>query len=93
MKIVAGAEHVGTFHKSPDSISYRQYCKLCAGHLMIHHPDFDMFDVFSATLPDLQFEPIGHVNYVETVMPMRDGLPKYKDFPVEFGGSGEVVPE
>jgi hypothetical protein len=24
---------------------------------------------------------------------MRDGLPKLKDFPKEFGGSGEVVPE
>ena len=26
-------------------------------------------------------------------MPMRDGLPKLKDFPKEFGGSGEVVSE
>ena len=34
-----------------------------------------------------------HVNYAETVLPMRDGLPKLKDFPKEFGGSGEVVPE
>jgi hypothetical protein len=24
---------------------------------------------------------------------MRDGLPKLKDFPAEFGGSGEVVAE
>jgi hypothetical protein len=24
---------------------------------------------------------------------MRDGLPKLKDFPKEFGGSGDVVPE
>jgi hypothetical protein len=24
---------------------------------------------------------------------MRDGLPKLKDFPKEFGGSGETVPE
>ena len=34
-----------------------------------------------------------HVNYAETVLPMRDGLTKLKDFPKEFGGSGEVVPE
>jgi len=26
-------------------------------------------------------------------LPMRDGLPKLKDFPKEFGGSGEVMPE
>jgi hypothetical protein len=27
------------------------------------------------------------------VLPMRDGLPKFKDFPAEFGGSGETIPE
>jgi len=34
-----------------------------------------------------------HVNYAETVLPMRDGLPKLKDFPAEFGGSGAVMAE
>lgn len=93
VRIVAGSEHVGTFHKTPDSISHRQYCRICGGHLMIHHPDFGLFDVFAATLPSLKFEPIGHVNYAETVLPIRDGLPKYKDFPAEFGGTGELVEE
>jgi hypothetical protein len=27
------------------------------------------------------------------VLPMRDGLPKLKDFPAEFGGSGEMITE
>jgi hypothetical protein len=27
------------------------------------------------------------------VLPMRDGLPKFKDFPGSFGGSDEIVPE
>jgi hypothetical protein len=27
------------------------------------------------------------------VLPIRDGLPKLKDFPAEFGGSGQMVPE
>jgi hypothetical protein len=31
--------------------------------------------------------------YAETVLPMRDGLPKLKDFPKELGGSGEMVAE
>jgi len=26
-------------------------------------------------------------------LPMRDGLPKFKDFPTEFGGSSEMVAE
>jgi hypothetical protein len=27
------------------------------------------------------------------VLPMKDGLPKLKDFPAELGGSGMAVPE
>ncbi|WP_244433647.1 hypothetical protein [Azospirillum sp. B506] len=50
-------------------------------------------EVFSATLPTLAFAPAVHVNYAETVLPMRDGLPKLKDFPAEFGGSGETMAE
>jgi hypothetical protein len=52
-----------------------------------------MIDVFAATLPKLAVEPAVHVNYSETVLRMRDGLPKLKDFPAEFGGSGEMVTE
>jgi hypothetical protein len=43
--------------------------------------------------PTVAFKPGVHVNYAETVLPMKDGLPKLKDFPAELGGSGEVVPE
>ncbi len=60
---------------------------------MTNHPPLGLVDVFAATLPTLKFSPSVHVNYSETVLPMRDGLPKLKDFPKEFGGSGEVVPE
>ena len=60
---------------------------------MTNHPPLRLVDVYAATLPTLKFSPGVHVNYVETVLPMRDGLPKLKDFPKEFGGSGEAVPE
>lgn len=60
---------------------------------MISHPSFGMHDVFAATIPTLKFVPSLHVNYAETVLPMRDGLPKFRDFPSEFGGSGERVEE
>jgi hypothetical protein len=42
---------------------------------------------------ELAFTPGVHVNYAETVLPMRDGLPKLKDFPSELGGSGEMIAE
>ena len=60
---------------------------------MTTHPTLGLVDVFAATLPTLEFKPGVHVNYAETVLPMRDGLPKLKDFPAELGGSGEVVPK
>lgn len=89
--VTRGAEHVGTFHKTPDSISHRQFCRICGGHLMIAHPSLELFDVMAATLPSLAFVPSVHINYAETVLPMADGLPKFRDFPAEWGGTGEMV--
>jgi hypothetical protein len=91
VRISAGAENVAMFQKS--KLSQRQYCTKCGGHLMTTHPPLGLIDVFAATIPELDFEPGVHVNYAETVLPMRDGLPKLKDFPSEFGGSGEMVTE
>lgn len=91
VKVTRGAEHVGHFKKT--EMSDRQYCTRCGGHLMTDHPPFGLIDVYAATLPTLDFKPALHVNYAETVLPMKDGLPKLKDFPSELGGSGETVPE
>jgi hypothetical protein len=91
VRVTAGREHVGTFQKT--AVSERQFCKKCGGHLMANHPPLGLVDVFAATLPTLKFAPGVHINYAETVLPMRDGLPKLKDFPAEFGGSGEPMAE
>jgi hypothetical protein len=58
---------------------------------MTDHPPLGMVDVYAATIPALKFQPGLHVNYAETVLPMKDGLPKFKDFPKDFGGSGDMV--
>ena len=76
-----------------DQAQPRQYCSKCGGHLMTNHPPLGLVDVFAATLPGLAFKPGVHVNYAETVLPMSDGLPKLKDFPSEFGGTGEIMVE
>ena len=89
VRVTAGAEHLGTFRKTP--LSERQYCKKCGGHLMTNHPPLGLVDVFTATLPTLKFKPGVHVNYADTVLPMKDDLPKLKDFPAELGGSGEQI--
>jgi hypothetical protein len=73
--------------------SYRQWCTACGGHLLTRHPQWDLVDVYAATIPSYPFTPGVHVNYESTVLPMKDGLPKLKDFPSELGGSGETLPE
>lgn len=91
VEVVGGEEHLATFKKSEKS--ERQYCVKCGGHIMTNHPTFGLIDVYAATIPSLRFVPGVHVNYAETVLPMRDGLPKLKDFPAELGGSGKMMPE
>lgn len=82
---------VGVFHKT--DASYRQFCRVCGGHLMTAHPPFDLVDVYAATIPDLKFAPQLHVHYQERVLSLRDGLPKFSDLPTEMGGSGAIVLE
>ena len=89
VKVTKGADLVGHFMKTPKSD--RQFCTRCGGHLMAYHPPFDLVDVFAATIPDLEFAPGVHVNYAESVLPAKDALPKFKDFPAELGGSGEAM--
>lgn len=91
VRVTQGADEIASFAKTP--ASERQYCRKCGGHLMAVHPGFGLIDVFAATLPELPFQPAVHVNYAETVLPMKDGLPKLKDFPAALGGSGEMVAE
>ena len=91
VKVTKGEDRIATYNKT--EVSYRKYCTECGGHLMTDHPPLGVVDVFSATLPTLDFQPGLHVNYQETVLPMTDGLPKFKDFPAAFGGSDETRAE
>jgi hypothetical protein len=91
VRVVEGAENIATFSKT--AFSERQYCTKCGGHLMTNHPSIGLIDVYAATIPTLQSKPGVHINYAETVLPMRDGLPKLKDVPAELGGSGQQIPE
>lgn len=91
VKVTKGEANLGTYNKTDRS--YRKFCKTCGGHVMTSHPSWDLIDVYAATTPELPFQPGIHVHYQETVVRMKDGLPKMKDLPAEMGGSGESVPE
>lgn len=91
VSVTKGEEHLGAFSKTENSD--RRFCKKCGTAMMTLHPTMGMTDVCAGTLPTLKFEPALHVFYAETIHPMKDGLPKFKDMPEDFGGSGETLPE
>jgi hypothetical protein len=91
LEVTQGADNIGSHAKTPNS--QRKWCKSCGGHLFTEHPQWGLVDVYAATIPTFPFQAALHVNYQETRLPIKDGLPKMKDLPKEMGGSGEVLPE
>jgi len=91
VRVTQGADKIGTYNKTPRSA--RKFCKTCGGHLFTEHPHWNLTDVYAAVIPGFSFKPGVHVNYQESVLHIKDGLPKLKDLPKEMGGSGAGVPE
>jgi hypothetical protein len=91
VRVTKGQESLGKFKSS--EMSDRRYCTKCGGNVMVDHPSLGLVDVPAGILPTLAFKPTVHLNYEETVLPMRDGLPKLRDFPKEIGGTGQTLPE
>ena len=86
-----GDDQIDEYHQNDRS--YRQWCKVCGGHLFTDHPLWGVVDIYAATIPDFPYHAGIHANYQETVLPMKDGLPKMKDYPAEMGGSGLTLAE
>ena len=51
---------------------------------MTVHDTLGLVDVFAGVIPTMPFKAGVHLNYEETVLPMKDGLPKLRDFPAEY---------
>src|SRR5260370_25107971 len=79
--VARGKDKIGVFEKTEKS--QRQFCQNCGGHVMTAHPGSKIIDVYAAMIPDLAFAPALHVNYAKKVLPVVDGLPKFKAFPSE----------
>ena len=91
VKVRRGGDLLAGFNRS--GFSDRRFCTRCGGHVMAEHRGMGCTDVPAALLPTLPFAPSVHLNYAEAVLPVRDGLPKLRDFPAHAGGSGETLPE
>ena len=46
--------------------------------------------MYAAVIPDFPYHAGIHVHYQETVLSIKDGLPKMKDLPKEMGGSASA---
>jgi hypothetical protein len=91
VRITRGEDNIGTYNKTPRSS--RKWCKTCGGHLFTEHPGWGLTDVYAAVIADFPYRAGVHVNYQETKLHIKDGLPKMKDLPTEMGGSGASVAE
>ncbi len=91
VRVTKGAERIGSFSKTPKSV--RKHCRTCGGHIFTEHPLWGVTDVYAASIPDFPYQAGLHVNYQETKLRMKDGLPKMKDMPKEMGGSGVTLSE
>jgi hypothetical protein len=98
IKITKGEENIEGFTGNPLSgetvvVSNRKWCRKCGGHLFTDHPIMGLVDIPSAIIRDFIFRPGFHVHYQESVYPMKDNLPKFKDLPEEAGGTGQLLAE
>ena len=91
VSITKGADHLASYQKTDRSV--RKWCNICGGHVLTEHPLWGVTDVYAAIIPALPFRPMLHANYQETVLPMKDGLPKQRDLPPDLGGTGELLAE
>ncbi|MBL4583464.1 MAG: GFA family protein [Pseudomonadales bacterium] len=89
--VTQGESKLGSFAKT--EASHRTFCTECGGHIMSRHPEMGKTDVYLNTVPGVEHKGAFHVFYGEKTMSVPDGLPKFKDLPEEFGGSGDMIGE
>ena len=91
LKVTKGEDNIGTYNKTENA--YRKFCTTCGGHVFSTHPGMKLVDVYPNVVPDLKHEPTLHVHYATRTIDVKDGLPKFKDMPTDFGGSGDTIEE
>ena len=90
VRVTQGADKIATYDKTPRS--YRKRCTPCGGRVFAEHLQW-LGQRRGRRHSRVSLQGGVHVNYQETVLRIRDGLPKLKDIPTETDGSGVVVPE
>lgn len=66
-------------------------CATCGSHLYGEQDGSPFRGVNAALFPEGEFKATAHFYCRYAVAPVVDGLPHYRDFPAEYGGSGELI--
>ena len=80
----------------PPCCSNRMSCAKCFASVVNDHTNaMGVVNICGGLLdfPMGGFKPTSHIYYDLRVMDCPDGLPKFKDAPKEWEGTGELVPE
>lgn len=91
VQITKGVENIGAFNKTEKA--RRKFCRTCGGHVITEFPALKLVEVYPNIVPGLPHNPTMHVHYAAKTVSIKDGLPKFRDLPANFGGSGELLPE
>ena len=91
VSVAQGADKLGLCKKT--EARHRQFCTSCGSPVRVTHLAIGMTDIPAGSVAGLAYAPTLHVHYGEKVLQVRDGLPKFEDFPKEFGGTGETLTE
>ena len=54
---------------------------------------YGIIDIYAAILDGFTFNPTAHINYESAMFRVPDRLPKYRNFPADFGDSNEMMDE
>jgi hypothetical protein len=93
VRFASGEDKLRRYSRTGHASGGRLSCSVCNGLVGVYLAETGLFDIFSGLVSDLDFKPTMHLNYENTVLPIQDGLPKLRDMPVDWGGSGEEIAE
>jgi len=86
VKLAGGDTTTWTYRTMP-----RTRCAHCGTLLFGESPGMNMRGVSGFLMPADLFKPTFHIRCQHAVMPVKDGLPHFKDVPAAFGGDDEAV--
>jgi hypothetical protein len=66
-------------------------CAACGSHLYGEQDGAPFRGVNASLFPDGKFVPTAHFHCDYAIAPIADNLPHYRDFPTQYGGTGNVT--